>query len=60
MEEYPKYANLSPIVESGFGKNFYFFFDEKNLKKNLTALKRIPHFLMLGNINKKSRLFIFS
>lgn len=48
MEDNPKYASLAPVVESAFGQNYYFFSDQQNLKKNLVAIKRLPHFLLLG------------
>ena len=49
IENNPKYQNLSPIVEAGMGKNHYFFFKEDKLKANLTLLRRMPHFILLGN-----------
>lgn len=39
-----------PIVETGKGNNYYFFFNEENLKKNLVALRKLPHFLLLGGL----------
>ena len=48
MEKNPRYKNLEPIVENGLGKNLYLFCDEKNLKKNLTTIRKIPHITLLG------------
>ena len=48
MEENEKYKNLYPIVNSGLGRNYYFFCAEKNLKKNLQLFKKMPHLVLLG------------
>ena len=50
MENNPKYANLAPVVESGVGKNHYFFCDQADLRKNLALLKRMPHLMLLGGL----------
>ncbi|CAF0745175.1 unnamed protein product [Brachionus calyciflorus] len=46
----PKYKNLEPIVNTGLGRNVYFFFKEENLKKNLALFRRMPHFVLLGGM----------
>lgn len=62
MENNPQFVNLTPIVDSGLGKNYFLFFNEVNLKKNLQALKRMPHFVLLGNfsslINSRKKILI--
>lgn len=49
IENNPKYANLSPIVNNALGRNWYVFSDEESLKKNLKSLKKIPYLNLLGN-----------
>lgn len=49
----PKYKNLEPIVNTGLGRNVFLFFKEDQLKKNLTLMRRMPHFVLLGNFDLK-------
>lgn len=49
IENNPKYANLSPIVNSALGRNWYIFSDEAGLNKNLKILKKTPHLNLLGD-----------
>lgn len=48
----PKYKNLEPIVNTGLGRNYYFFFKEEKLKENLKLMKKMPHFVLLGKLKK--------
>lgn len=48
----PKYKNLEPIISTGLGRNVYFFFKEENLRENLKLMKKMPHFVLLGNLIK--------
>lgn len=56
MENNPKYKNLEPIVHTGLGKNLYLFCDEKNLKKNLATIRKIPHITLLGALLNNEHL----